>query len=704
MFRIIITAILIFISVSVNADDLNLVPDYSEAFDKTSVYIASINSPIVLYFINIFKDSLWGLVYLVLGILFSRGLLSKLNFMSIKSNSLYGLAMNVLACLSCPLQSYLIVYSAAYGFYISMSMLVLILPSFFEASTIDKSKLMSDAEAKAKYANVLYLQKSATYNLNKFQFIRENTFKYQKDGFTNCLMQNYDLDVGRNKGIVTDENARNLNNCASVNLGIKGVGLGSITYDSTLSASFNNSMIAKNLEIADMVQDLVRTVCAYNYSNRDETDIFMNCSEMEKGKVLLSGSKNYVVPMQQSNKTKAQVQADIERLVNSMTAITLSEVERTIDEEVKKIDSEIKNVKLNPFTLILITLKASNLKSDIEAKVNAIIYSNNIEVKYENIQKNSAEKIRYSAEKYLTDKTIDNYSIKLQLDKIINDIANTKGYAQNTIDKTVNSFTGNIFMKNGFSNAECRTDHEECNIPSFNVLSNIVQFSMTNMRTSFSYYMGYSAAYEIVNNLKFDNVKQQLVSKGIAARFKNAATLYKWQFFISVYGTIAVMMGCILPYIGYFLMFIKLILNHAITVPLKTLVDTVKKPIEDDSFSMKWATIIPVALIAPTLFLFSLIILLFLISIGAVVISFSIHIVAATIFPISQSAIGVFELIAHLMYYISMTFLVIKNRKIVEQLFVFALINAILNKTEKMSNEFADDTENALNKIFNKAK
>ena len=175
-------------------------------------------------------------------------------------------------------------------------------------------------------------------------------------------------------------------------------------------------------------------------------------------------------------------------------------------------------------------------------------------------------------------------------------------------------------------------------------------------------------------------------------------------FFVSLFGTIAVLVATVVGVIGNYLGNGKMVVEQAIVSPFEALLGLLTKRLDDTEIDLKWLNYIPAFIFLPVLILMSFLVFLFFINVGSIVLTFTIFTFSETLMPLADGNITIYNVIAHVIFFTSMTYLVWKSRKMIDELFIGGPIKAILGKSESTMNSFSDDVGNALTNIYKKTK
>jgi len=489
---------------------------------------------------------------------------------------------------------------------------------------------------------------------------------------------------------------------------MKSLTFGAIKFDKKQSESFNARVISYQNELRKLADIIIASECAKNVNDLDENDYLKNCSLMENGKVVvIENSNDYVVKEIGQIYTNEQLQSYVKYLANDFADKVVSEIEVIINEEDKKLTEKIKSKSSwNPFDIINATYNASKLRFIIKEKADAVIYSNSVEVEYAKIINPTYEKTRYTVDKYLNDGELsnDDFDIKRTIENLFAEMKFGDELISSTVSKAVNNVSGNIFSDNGYSGAECLEDHSKCNISSFNIPANSIDFAnkslVNHLENSFVFNTVANVMKSIAKDI--DNITPKKSVIFVSAVFEAKATYHQWMFFIVLTSMITMMLIVVLPVIGHALEILSLAFSQSIISVLEVFKAFYKKDIDSIEFDLDWINVPIAILVIGPLVVISMIMSYWGYHVASIVISFTGHVFVQA--HVQLNNLILIELVSHIIFYITMTFTFIKVRSASDQYFVVMVVRAILKKIQYQADKFVDLAEKGLTQAINKIK
>lgn len=682
--------------------------DYSHVPEATGDYINALKNLVgegiaVQITIGIISASI-----IILGLATFRMLVRHMIQKKEEKASVFGFSFNSILITTALLRPSIIGYSLVACVFMTASFTAAVAPSFTKSSYLDKTKILHDKRIEALAYAYDLAERSVFYHFYKAQFQREMVFDYRNERFNNCVEPYGPYTLVVNTGVVIDTQATNLQQCSRRFGGMKSLKFGAIKFDKKQSEAFNARVISYQNELRKLADIIIASECAKNVNDLDENDYLKNCSLMENGKVVvIENSNDYVVKEIGQIYTNEQLQSYVKYLANDFADKVVSEIEVIINEEDKKLTEVIKSKSSwNPFDIINATYNASKLRFIIKEKADAVIYSNSVEVEYAKIINPTYEKTRYTLDKYLNDgeQSNDDFDIKRTIENLFAEMKFGDELISSTVSKAVNSVSGNIFSDNGYSGAECLEDHSKCNISSFNIPANSIDFANKSLVNHLENSVVFNTVANVMKSIAkdIDNITAKKSVIFVSAVFEAKATYHQWMFFIVLTLMITIMLIVVLPVIGHALEILSLAFSQSIISVLEVFKAFYKKDIDSIEFDMDWINVPIAILVIGPLVVISMIMSYWGYHVASIVISFTGHVFVQA--HVQLNNLILIELVSHIIFYITMGFTFIKVRSASDQYFVVMVVRAILKKIQYQADKFVDLAEKGLTQAINKIK
>ncbi|MFP6782779.1 MAG: hypothetical protein VCB24_00555 [Pseudomonas sp.] len=682
--------------------------DYSNIVGDTGNYINALDNLVGKGIVAQLTIGIVSLSIILLGLASFRMLVRHMIQKKEDKASVFGLGFNVMLILTAVTRPAIIGFSLVACVFMTASFTAAVAPSFTKSSYLDKTKILHDKRIEALAYAYDLAERSVFYHFYKAQFQREMVFDYRNERFNNCVEPYGPYTLVVNTGVVIDTQATNLQQCSRRFGGMKSLKFGAIKFDKKQSEAFNARVISYQNELRKLADIIIASECAKNVNDLDENDYLKNCSLMENGKVVvIENSSDYVVKEIGQIYTNEQLQAYVKYLANDFADKVVSEIEVIINEEDKKLTEEIKSKSSwNPFDIINATYNASKLRFIIKEKADAVIYSNSVEVEYAKIINPTYEKTRYTLDKYLNDgeQSNDDFDIKRTIENLFAEMKFGDELISSSVSKAVNSVSGNIFNDNGYSGAECLEDHSKCNISSFNIPANSIDFANKSLVNHLETSVVFNTVANVMKSIAkdIDNITAKKSVIFVSAVFEAKATYHQWMFFIVLTSMITMMLIVVLPIIGHALEILSLAFSQSIISVLEVFKAFYKKDIDSIEFDLDWINVPIAILVIGPLVVISMIMSYWGYHVASIVISFTGHVFVQT--HVQLNNLILIELVSHIIFYITMTFTFIKVRSASDQYFVVMVVRAILKKIQYQADKFVDLAEKGLTQAINKIK
>jgi hypothetical protein len=682
--------------------------DYSNVVGDTGEYLSALKNLVGEGIAAQLTIAIISISIIILGLASFRMLVRYMVQKKEEGASVFGLAFNTILIITAVTRPLIIGFSLVACVFMTASFTAAVAPSFTKSSYLDKTKILHDKRIEALAYAYELAERSVFYHFYKAQFQREMVFDYRNERFNNCIEPYGPYSLVVNTGVVIDTQATNLKQCSRRFGGMKSLTFGAIKFDKKQSEAFNARVISYQNELRKLADIIIASECAKNVNDLDENDYLKNCSLMENGKVVvIENSNDYVVKEIGQIYTNEQLQAYVKYLANDFADKVVSEIEVIINEEDKKLTEKIKSKSSwNPFDIINATYNASKLRFIIKEKADAVIYSNSVEVEYAKIINPTYEKTRYTLDKYLNDgeQSNDDFDIKRTIENLFAEMKFGDELISSLVSDEVNQVAGNIFNDNGYSSDECLEDHSKCNISSFNIPANNIEFankSLVHHLEASTLMNFYSKITESIGK-SIDNIKAKIYVNFLKGMFSSYASYHTAMFFIVLTSMITMMLIVVLPLIGHALEVCSLAFSQSIISVLEVFKAFYKKDIDSIEFDMDWINVPIAILVIGPLIVISMIMAYWGYHLASIVISFTAHVFVQSHVQLNNAILH--QLVSYVIFYLTMTFTFIKVRSASDQYFVVMVVRAIIGKVQYQADKFVDMAEKGLTQAINKIK
>ena len=682
--------------------------DYSNVVGDTGEYLNALNNLVGEGVAAQITIAIVSISIIILGLASFRMLVRYMVQKKEEGASVFGLAFNTILIITAVTRPLIIGFSLVACVFMTASFTAAVAPSFTKSSYLDKTKILHDKRIEALAYAYDLAERSVFYHFYKAQFQREMVFDYRNERFNNCVEPYGPYSLVVNTGVVIDTQATNLQQCSRRFGGMKSLKFGAIKFDKKQSETFNARVISYQNELRKLADIIIASECAKNVNDLDENDYLKNCSLMQNGKVVvIENSNDYVVKEIGQVYTNEQLQSYVKYLANDFADKVVSEIEVIINEEDKKLTEEIKSKSSwNPFDIINATYNASKLRFIIKEKADAVIYSNSVEVEYAKIINPTYEKTRYTLDKYLNDGELsnDDFDIKRTIENLFAEMKFGDELISSLLSDKINDVSGNIFKDNGYSGAQCLEDHSKCNVSSFNIPANNIDYANKSLVNHLDNTVMFTMVSKVLDAISkdTDNMKIKMSLKIASGLTDAKATYHKWMFFIVLASMITMMLIVVLPIIGHALEVLSLAFSQSIISVLEVFKAFYKKDIDSIEFDLDWINVPITILIIGPLVVISMIMSYWGYHVASIVISFTGHVFVQA--HVQLNNLILIELVSHIIFYITMTFTFIKVRSASDQYFVVMVVRAILKKIQYQADKFVDMAEKGLTQTINKIK
>lgn len=708
MIRLLTTVIAFILSPTIQAQTFDT--DLYDAVEKANNVIldllnsSSSNVPLALFKILLIVVSLIAAIKIIGYIV--RTMVNKGN--AEKKQSLFSIAMGLLKVMVLAvLASAIILYAAFTSYFVMKQFMKALIPIFVKETVINAEKIKHDTETKAyKYFLTEYINKGLTYHLSMDQLQRYQVFVFRNSDLNDCLRLNYTYEYN-GSSVLTDKNSTTFNYCSRKYIGADSISFGLISNDSPYDA-VNKSVASLQNDIAQLSYDIHRSNCVSRYDVNDENDYLKNCSEIKDGSVVVQYDYRYVQPMLGDTLTDEVLITRIKAMAHTYASIISSNLAEVINERTEAVNKHLGNLDdVSAFSLISITFKAASLDSAIQADIDKLVRSNSIALAYYVDTKNTAEKSRYLADKLESDKYIDSYDTKRKIDTLVEKSRSGGVFTNEVVRNYINSTTNGLFNQNGFSNPECVTDHTQCNMPNANMLSTNISFGFESVKNSSYGLIGYYGMYIYLKTVVLPNVYSNLAVKVVAKSLKETASYYKVKLVLGIVMLLTILLTTVMRLIGNYGVLFRLVLAEIFSTPLKIIFDSTDNKLEVDEDNYDLFNLVFAIFLSCPLFVISFFMYVFAIYLGSVILQFSIFTFMSSVSGVSpESVMGaqIFDLAAHVVYYIVMGFVVYKASKTTDEQFVYSMMQRIIGSSAQLANSFADDAESFIKNVINRVK